>query len=63
MRIIQGVCIGLYSSIVPMYIKEMSPINLAGTFGAFVQVFMAIGTFFAFFFTYLMSLILDDDSL
>jgi len=46
-----------------MYIKEMSPINLAGTFGAFVQVFMAIGTFFAFFFTYLMSLILDDDSL
>lgn len=26
MRIIQGICVGLYTSIVPMYITEISPV-------------------------------------
>jgi MFS family permease len=55
MRFFQGLCVGLYSTIIPNYVKEISPNIYKGTFGAFIQVFLAIGTVFAFFLTYVLT--------
>jgi MFS family permease len=47
-RFFQGACIGLYSAIIPLLIKEYSPVEISGTFGALNQTFIAFGVFFAF---------------
>ncbi len=60
MRLIQGTCIGLYCTIVPMYIRELSPLHLAGTFGVLFQFFMALGTVFCFILSYLLKIITED---
>lgn len=60
MRLIQGTCIGLYCTIVPMYIREISPLHLAGTFGVLFQFFMALGSVFCFILSYLLKIITED---
>lgn len=60
MRLIQGICIGLYCTIVPMYIRELSPLHLTGTFGVLFQFFMALGTVFCFILSYLLKIITED---
>uniref|UniRef100_A0A6J0SMP3 Solute carrier family 2, facilitated glucose transporter member 5-like isoform X1 n=1 Tax=Pogona vitticeps TaxID=103695 RepID=A0A6J0SMP3_9SAUR len=42
-RIIIGVCAGLSSNVVPMYLGEMSPKNLRGASGVVPQLFITIG--------------------
>lgn len=59
MRIIQGACIGMYTSTVPMYISEISPIEISGTTGAFTQIFSSIGTTSAYLFYYILSISLS----
>ena len=56
MRIIQGACIGMYTAIIPMYISEISPIEISGTTGAFTQIFCSIGTTSAYLFYYILSI-------
>lgn len=41
-RIIQGVCVGLYSAITPLYINQMLPQSLSGM-GALNQAVIALG--------------------
>ncbi len=55
MRIIQGACIGMYTSLVPMTISEISPIEISGSTGAFTQIFCSIGTTTAYLFYYILS--------
>jgi MFS family permease len=55
MRIIQGACIGMYTSIIPMTISEMSPVEISGSTGAFTQIFCSIGTTSAYLFYYILS--------
>jgi len=33
-RFIIGICVGLNSSLVPLYIKEFTPLSLTGTMGS-----------------------------
>lgn len=47
-RLIQGLCVGLYSAVVPLFIKEYSPNEISGTMGALNQTFVAFGVFFAY---------------
>jgi MFS family permease len=42
-RLIQGICAGLYTSIVPVTVKETVPYEVSGTFGAFLQLFTGVG--------------------
>ncbi|XP_054857586.1 solute carrier family 2, facilitated glucose transporter member 5-like [Eublepharis macularius] len=42
-RIIIGICAGLSSNVVPMYLGEMSPKNLRGAAGVVPQLFITIG--------------------
>ena len=56
-RIIQGICVGLYSSICPLFINELSPIELSGLFGTLNQIFIVSGVIIA----NLLSLVVSDD--
>ena len=44
----QGFCVGLYSALIPLLIKEYSPTEICGTFGALNQTLIAFGVFFAY---------------
>lgn len=59
-RIIQGLCVGFYSSITPVIIKEISPNEISGTLGALNQFFIAFGVFFSFFFKFILEKIAND---
>lgn len=61
-RIAQGLCIGAGSSIAPLYLKEMTPIEVSGMFGNFSQLSLGIGTFFAQFLSYILKKISGDES-
>lgn len=53
-RFIQGMCVGAYSAVVPLIIKEMAPTEISGTLGALNQVLIAFGVFFACLFQYVL---------
>ena len=55
-RLMQGVCVGFYSAIAPLIIKEFAPIEIAGTLGAFNQLFVAFGVFFSCLLQYIFKL-------
>ena len=59
-RILQGICVGFYSAITPVIIKEISPNEISGTLGALNQFFIAFGVFFSFAFKYVLEKIADD---
>uniref|UniRef100_A0A673Y5K1 Solute carrier family 2, facilitated glucose transporter member 5 n=1 Tax=Salmo trutta TaxID=8032 RepID=A0A673Y5K1_SALTR len=42
-RVIVGICAGLSSNVVPMYLGELSPKNLRGAIGVVPQLFITIG--------------------
>ncbi|XP_055515585.1 solute carrier family 2, facilitated glucose transporter member 5-like isoform X2 [Leucoraja erinacea] len=46
-RIIIGICAGLSSNVVPMYLGELSPKNLRGALGVAPQLFITIGILIA----------------
>ncbi|XP_067826178.1 solute carrier family 2, facilitated glucose transporter member 1a [Heptranchias perlo] len=46
-RIIVGICAGLSSNVVPMYLGELSPKNLRGAIGVMPQLFITIGILIA----------------
>lgn len=62
LRLGQGMCAGIFSSIVPLIIKELAPFELSGLFGVFHQLFITVGIFLCCILTYILSLITDDYS-
>lgn len=54
-RICQGFCVGFFSAIAPLIIKELSPTEISGTLGSYVQLNICLGVFFGCFFAYLLS--------
>ncbi|XP_007663510.1 solute carrier family 2, facilitated glucose transporter member 5-like [Ornithorhynchus anatinus] len=46
-RIVVGICAGLSSNVVPMYLGELSPRNLRGAIGVVPQLFITIGILIA----------------
>lgn len=53
-RLIIGICTGVFSAIVPLYINEFVPLQLKN-FGTFNQVFIASAQSFAFFLYFLLT--------
>ena len=44
-RVIIGLTVGLNTTLVPLYIKEMSPSEMSGKTGSFNQLFVTLGVF------------------
>lgn len=42
-RIFQGIFVGYYMSIVPIYINELAPRQIIGSFGVATQLFVLVG--------------------
>ena len=58
----QGMCAGIFSAIVPLIIKEITPFELSGFFGVFQQIFITVGIFMACFISFILSLITGDQT-
>jgi MFS family permease len=62
LRLVQGICAGVFSALVPLIIKELAPLELAGVFGVFNQLFITLGIFSCCFLTFLLGLWQQDES-
>ena len=54
-RILSGMFVGMYLGIVPIYIHELCPHSVSGSFGAFTQLSHILGAVFC----YLLGMIFD----
>ena len=52
-RILSGICVGLNSVAVPIFIKEFSPPEISGTTGSFHSVLISFGVLISFFFGFI----------
>ena len=57
-RLLCGISVGINSQIIPIYINELSPIEISGVMGTFFQFFINMGILIS----YLMGLGIPDDS-
>ena len=57
-RCLQGFCIGMITAIGPIYIREISPTELASSLCPYNQIGMVVGLTFSFTLTFLLSLFL-----
>lgn len=53
-RVLQGFCVGNFSSLVPLMVREFSPLELTGSFGALMAPSIGIGFFFAYLLSYVL---------
>ncbi len=53
---------GFYSSITPLIIKELSPNEISGTLGSYMQLLVTAGVFFGCFFTYILKKVTGDET-
>lgn len=61
-RLCQGFCVGFYSAIVPLMIKELSPTEISGTLGSYAQLNICSGVFFGCIFAYILKKITGDST-
>jgi MFS family permease len=54
-RFVLGLAVGLYSAIVPLFINELAPSELAGLFGTFNQLFIVLSVVFTNLLTFVIS--------
>ena len=47
-RFIEGICAGYYSSVTPLYLREISPTEIAGVLGSFFVLFLRGGALVTF---------------
>jgi MFS family permease len=59
-RLCQGFCVGFFSAIVPLMIKELSPTEISGTLGSYAQLNICLGVFIGCFFAYILKKITGD---
>lgn len=60
-RVCQGFCVGFYSAIIPLIIKEISPTEISGTLGSYSQLNVCLGVFTGCFFVYLLKKITGNE--
>ena len=58
-RLIQGACVGMYSGLVPIMVKEIAPIEILRTLGAIKNLLIVFGYFFGFLLSYILSFFLE----
>jgi MFS family permease len=61
-RLCQGIAMGLYSSMVPIIIKELAPVEISGPLGSYTALSIAFGMFLAPIFAYVLSFITNDET-
>jgi MFS family permease len=61
-RFVQGFCVGAYSSIAPLIIKELAPTEISGTLGSYAQLMVTIGVFFGCIFKYILYKVTGDET-
>lgn len=61
-RICQGFCVGFFSAIAPLIIKELSPTEISGTLGSYAQLNICLGVFTGCIFTYILKKITGDET-
>jgi MFS family permease len=59
-RVIQGMCVGVFSALAPLVVKEISPIEISGTLGTAVQLNISFGVLFAYVLNYSLKKIMND---
>ena len=47
-RFIEGICVGYYSFLTPLYLREISPIEISGILGSFFVLFVRGGALVTF---------------
>ena len=47
-RLVMGVLVGVNSAVVPLYVREITPVKIMGITGSFPANFMAFGTTFSY---------------
>lgn len=58
----QGICVGAFSSISPLIIREICPRELSGMMGNFSQLNLTVGVFFGQFLSYVLKKWTGDES-
>ncbi len=59
-RFFQGVCVGIYSALIPLMIDELSPKEIRGYLGSFTQLNVSFGVLFGCVFAYALKKITGD---
>lgn len=59
-RFCQGFCVGVYSALAPLIIKELSPNEISGTLGTYAQLNVCGGVTFGCILTYVLKKITGD---
>lgn len=49
-RVIQGIIVGNYMAVTPLFINEITPLDLRGSKGVFSQIMIVVGIVIAYFF-------------
>lgn len=53
-------CVGVFSALAPLVVKEISPIEISGTLGTAVQLNISFGVLFAYVLNYSLKKIMND---
>lgn len=61
-RICQGFCVGFFSAIAPLIVKELSPNEISGTLGSYTQLNVCLGVFTGCIFAYILKKATGDNS-
>ena len=61
-RLFQGICVGFFTSMVPLIINEISPLELTGAVGTYTQLNILLGVFFGCISPYILLKITGDSS-
>jgi MFS family permease len=61
-RLCQGFCVGFFSAIAPLMVKEISPTEISGTLGSYTQLLVCLGVFTGCIFTYILKKITGDNT-
>jgi MFS family permease len=61
-RFLQGACCGLFSAVIPMIIREVSPHEISSITGLFANAFIIVGIFFLYLFGYLLGVVTGNPS-
>ena len=61
-RLFQGICVGFFTSMVPLIINEISPLELSGAVGTYTQLNILLGVFFGCISPYILLKITGDSS-
>lgn len=60
LRLCQGFCVGFFSAIAPLIIKELSPTEISGTLGSYAQLNICLGVFTGCILTYILKKVTGD---